>query len=96
MSPSTGTFRRRATTELYQLIVRAKAIAAQIEASTDDDEIASLCGDLLQLNNHIIRAPVASLDDVQRKAAYLLASGDPLDAGTIEPLLRSLVGEVPA
>ncbi|MFC3076354.1 hypothetical protein [Shinella pollutisoli] len=81
---------------LRDLIVEAESITAQMQTSADDIEVDGLSSDLLALNDRIIRVPVASLDDVQRKASYLLASADPLDAGIIEPLLRSLVAVVPA
>lgn len=84
------------TSPLRDLIAKAESIAAQIRTSADDAQVAVLSSNLLELNNHIIRAPCGSLEDVQGKATYLLASDDPLDAGVIEPLLWSLAGKVSA
>ena len=81
---------------IRDLITNAESIAAQMRTSTDDEQLAHLSRDLLELNNSIIGLPVSSLAEVQEKAGYLLASDDPLDAGIVEPLLRSFVGKAAA
>ncbi|WLS07182.1 hypothetical protein Q9314_13400 [Shinella sumterensis] len=96
MNTETNTTPSHQESCLCDLIAEAESIAAQIRTSADDAQVAVLSSNLLELNNHIIRAPCGSLEDVQGKATYLLASNDPLDAGVIEPLLCSLAGKVSA
>lgn len=83
-----------ATAELSRLIAKARSIADQAAASGDNEEIADLTNDLLEVNNRIIQMPVGNLDDAKAKARHLIwvleDGSDPLDEACFGRFLESI------
>lgn len=88
--------------ELHDLIAKCATLAAEFarisETGADDDTLAGLCSDVAALNNRIVACPVQMIGDVRAKANHLIAmmetGSDPLDGASLEPLLRSLAGDM--